>query len=172
MTLANLLTLSRLLAAPLVAWWFLTEEYALAGVTFGLAALTDALDGWAARTRGEVTAWGKLFDPVADKLLQATAFLLLIGNGFVPLWLAVALIAKEAALLLGGLWFLRRGVVVSARWTGKAASAVLFPALTGGLAGLWWLQPLFFVGAGLSLLAGCHYLLEATRPAADKRCAG
>lgn len=133
--LPNLITTARIVLAPVLVWLMYrpTAEGRLAAfVVFVLAAVSDLWDGWLARRRGEITDYGKLVDPLADKLLLAAAlvpFYLLTRSrpelaglplyGHVPLWVVLVLLGRE--LLVTGLRtvFARRGQVVQARKAGK-----------------------------------------------------
>ncbi|MGI6082529.1 MAG: CDP-alcohol phosphatidyltransferase family protein [Limnochordia bacterium] len=172
MTLANFVTLSRLLLIPVVVWLHVGQSPGEAAVVFALAAVTDAVDGWLARSRGEISTVGKWLDPAADKLLQATAVILVTASGYIPVWLAMILIGKELALLIGGAFLLLRGRVISARPSGKIASLFLFPGLAAGLANQSAFRFLLYVGALFSLLAGFDYLLVVIRASSDSTHAG
>lgn len=114
----NQLTILRIFMTPAVAWFLYEERYDLAIPLFLIAALTDMLDGSLARTRGQVTSWGALWDPVADKLLIGSVALLLLARHFPPA-LAAVILALEAAFLAGGWYRNVRGVNVAANWWGK-----------------------------------------------------
>lgn len=172
MALANCITLSRLLLVPVILWLTAHGHSGPAAAVFLLAACTDFVDGWVARTRHEVTSLGKLLDPLADKALQLGVLLAIVGSGYAPMWLVLLLLGKEVALVLGGLWMLRRGQVVSARATGKIASFFLFAAITAGLAGIRAMQPLLYLGTALSLAAGVDYLIQAVRTLSNKSITG
>ncbi|MCW5968184.1 MAG: CDP-diacylglycerol--glycerol-3-phosphate 3-phosphatidyltransferase [Blastocatellales bacterium] len=120
MTLPNLLTLLRIFAAPLLVVVLLTrfsEDWVgvpqhIAGVTlFLLAAITDAMDGWLARRRGQVSRLGILLDPIADKLLISAAFISLVENQLAPAWAVVIIIGREFAV--SGL----RSIAATEGWT-------------------------------------------------------
>lgn len=172
MTLANLVTLLRLLLIPVVVWLHCTQAFGAAAVVFAFAAATDALDGWLARRRGEVSTTGKWLDPLADKLLQATGLILVATSGFVSPWLVFLLLGKELALVIGGAWLLSKDQVVSARPLGKIASLLLFPALVAGLAEISAFRFLLYIGAVFSLLAGLDYLLVVIRGPSNSAHAG
>ena len=116
----NLLTMSRLvLAAVMMAFLSLAFPFArtLALLVFIGAAFTDYLDGYLARTRYGITAFGQLMDPLTDKVLVCAAFVSLVEMHRVPAWIAVVIIGRE--FLVTGLRLLaaHRGQVVSAgRW--------------------------------------------------------
>lgn len=107
MTLPNLLTMLRIFAAPLLVVVLLTpfsEDWVgvpqhIAGVTlFLLAAITDAMDGWLARRRKQISRLGILLDPIADKLLTSAAFISLVENRLAPAWAVVIIIGREFAV--------------------------------------------------------------------------
>jgi cardiolipin synthase len=170
--LANLITLSRLLSVPIIYWLAITEYNVEAVLLYLLAAATDLLDGWVARRRREVSDLGKLLDPIADKALQIMVLVILVQTGKVPLWPVLALLAKEAAMILGGLLFLAKGTVVSARFSGKLASAILFPALAVSFVEPSVGKPLVYIGVTASILAGADYLIQAFYTLSGKRIAG
>ena len=107
MNLPNMLTSLRIFIVPLLVVVLLTrfsEDYVglpqhIAGVTlFLIAATTDALDGWLARRRKQVSKLGILLDPIADKLLISAAFISLVENRLAPAWAAVIIIGREFAV--------------------------------------------------------------------------
>jgi CDP-diacylglycerol--glycerol-3-phosphate 3-phosphatidyltransferase len=110
MTLPNTLTLLRIFFVPLLLavllrkqidletpWGILTKEW-LALLIFLVAALTDLLDGFFARRRGQISTLGTLLDPVADKLLISAAFISLVELGLVPAWMVVVIVGREFAV--------------------------------------------------------------------------
>ncbi len=129
MNLPNLLTLSRIFLIPLLVVVLLTkfEGRQILGVRkelvgaaiFGLASLTDWLDGYLARRRKQVTPLGQLIDPIADKLLISAALISLVQMGLAPAWMVAVIIGREFAVT--GLRSLAytRGVVMPARPLGK-----------------------------------------------------
>jgi CDP-diacylglycerol--glycerol-3-phosphate 3-phosphatidyltransferase len=120
--LPNALTVLRIFLVPLLVVVLLTrfEGHVYFGAAiFGLAVLTDYLDGYFARRRNEVTRLGILLDPLADKLLTAAAFLSLVEMGVVPAWVVMIILARELAVT--GLRNLAagRGVLIRASGLGK-----------------------------------------------------
>lgn len=97
----NVLTLLRVLAAPVLAYFLLRGLYAYALYTFTLAALTDALDGFIARHFHQYTEFGAALDPLADKLIMLTCLLILSFQGLVPLWLMLALVVRDSVIVAG-----------------------------------------------------------------------
>lgn len=151
LTLPNLITTARILAAPLVAWLALeqgTGMRLLAFVLFLAAALSDLWDGYLARKHGWITDIGKLLDPLADKLLLLATVIPIylishragVGNevpywGPLPLWVVIVFLGRE--LLITGFrsWATGRGVVIPAGKSGKY-KAFLQNLFVGGI--LFW----------------------------------
>ncbi|MBU1179392.1 CDP-alcohol phosphatidyltransferase family protein [Patescibacteria group bacterium] len=115
----NHITIFRMLAAPFVWLFVIRNDWMVAIPVFIVVALTDALDGAMARTRNQITAWGTLFDPVADKLLVGGMLFILILK-YVNIFIGGAIIALEMAVIIGG-WLKRhQGIVISAGRWGKS----------------------------------------------------
>lgn len=122
MNLPNQLTVSRfaLTAAFLVAVFVdfpLHETVALA--LFVVASLTDWLDGAIARRRNLITNFGKLMDPLADKILVCSAFIAFVGHGWITAWIAVVIVARELAITGLRLLAASKNVVLAAEGWGK-----------------------------------------------------
>ncbi|NNL76987.1 MAG: CDP-diacylglycerol--glycerol-3-phosphate 3-phosphatidyltransferase [Desulfobacterales bacterium] len=118
----NTLTLFRIAAVPLIVilMLFPNRLYTLlAGIIFSVAAITDYLDGYFARTRGLESNLGKVMDPVADKLLVSSAFIMLASLGWVPAWVVCIIIGREIAVTGLRNIIAERGEDVSASKLGK-----------------------------------------------------
>jgi CDP-diacylglycerol--glycerol-3-phosphate 3-phosphatidyltransferase len=96
---------------------------------FALAAFTDSLDGYIARQRNAVTTFGKLMDPIADKLLIAAALIALVSLDRLAAWIAMVIIAREFAVTGLRLVAAERGVVIQASWLGKAKTILQVAAI-------------------------------------------
>jgi CDP-diacylglycerol--glycerol-3-phosphate 3-phosphatidyltransferase len=136
-TLPNILTIARIALAPVVALLpFITGSWPkiIAFVVFLFAAIGDAVDGWLARSRNQVTDLGKLLDPLADKLLLVgalvpifwiTRYPTLITDyripwwGSLPVWVALTLVGREILMTVFREYAKRKGVVISAMGPGK-----------------------------------------------------
>ncbi|MBR6954592.1 MAG: CDP-diacylglycerol--glycerol-3-phosphate 3-phosphatidyltransferase [Clostridia bacterium] len=128
----NALTIARLVMVPLFVWAYLAGQRMLALGIFCVASLTDCLDGYLARRLNQITNFGKLFDPLADKLLVVCAMACHAWAGVFP-WAAVLIIAaKELLMVAGGALMLRRNIVVHANWYGKIATIFFMAALILG----------------------------------------
>ncbi|KIY01472.1 uncharacterized protein Z520_03024 [Fonsecaea multimorphosa CBS 102226] len=104
-TLPNILTFSRLLAAPLVGYFILHHESVLALSLFAYAGITDLVDGYLARRLNAQTVVGTVIDPMADKILMTTCVLTLTVNGTLPIWLAVIVLGRDVALAISAIYF-------------------------------------------------------------------
>jgi CDP-diacylglycerol--glycerol-3-phosphate 3-phosphatidyltransferase len=120
--LPNILSITRIGTAPLLVLILISPGRALsllAAILFLLVCLTDWLDGYLARRMGVVTSLGKFLDPLADKLLIMTAFIMLIPLGRVPAWMVALIVSREIAVTGLRTVAADRGVVIPASWEGK-----------------------------------------------------
>lgn len=150
MNLANVLTASRLVLAPVFFAVFMWGEAAglgpaaVSAVLIGLFAcieLSDLLDGMAARSSGSVSAFGKLFDPFADVVARVTYFVCFAQAGVMPLWMLLVVLNREFGILFLRMLLAERGVAMGARPGGKA-KAVLY-MVSGALSLLYLRLPSF-----------------------------
>jgi CDP-diacylglycerol--glycerol-3-phosphate 3-phosphatidyltransferase len=117
LNVANLLTAARLAMVPLVAWclvWSGLDSAAwriVATIAFGVASVTDYVDGALARRYNLVTAFGKVADPIADKALVGTALVLLSAYGPVPWWVTVLILVRELGVTALRFVVIRHGVI-------------------------------------------------------------
>ena len=156
MNLPNSLTLTRIFLVPLLVVVLLTkfEGRLILGVPkeivgaaiFGLASLTDWLDGYLARRRKEVTTLGQVIDPLADKLLTSAALISLVQMNLAPAWMAVVIIGREFAVT--GLRSLAyaRGVVIPASPLGKIKMVAQVVAILALILGRGQLPRLYAIG--------------------------
>ncbi|MDZ4288395.1 MAG: CDP-diacylglycerol--glycerol-3-phosphate 3-phosphatidyltransferase [Prosthecobacter sp.] len=122
MNLPNQLTMSRLVLTGFFVACFYTSwdnAYSIALLIFSVASITDYLDGSIARARGLVTNFGKLFDPLADQILIAAAFILLSWDHMIPAWVTIAILAREFFVTGIRLVAAGRGAVLAAEKLGK-----------------------------------------------------
>ena len=126
----NVLTMLRLALITVFVALFATGHDKLALLTFLAASFTDFLDGYLARKNNQITAFGKLMDPLADKVMVCTALLCQGIKGVFP-WAAIAIVmGKELLMVLGGVFMLRNDVVVYSNMLGKLAQCSFILALT------------------------------------------
>ncbi len=177
LNLPNTLTLLRILLVPVVVVALLDETPngdAIAAGVFALAALTDGLDGWIARNRGEITTFGKLMDPLADKLLVTAALVSLVSLGRLEAWVAMVIIAREFAVTGLRAVAAERGVVIQASWLGKVKTILQIAAIIALIA----VDPtplgvdiLVYVAVAATVISGVDYFfgfrrMVESRPAA------
>lgn len=129
MNIPNLLTILRLLLIPVFYSLYQKDMYGSALLVFLIASFTDFLDGYLARKWNQITNFGKLADPVADKVMVLTALYCLAADGRIPWFAPAAILAKELLMVIGGAFMLGKKVVVQANIWGKAATFAFIIAL-------------------------------------------
>ena len=117
--LPNQLTIARIFAIPALIVLLMTGYHAAAAILFVLAAFTDMLDGKIARKYNLVTNFGKLMDPLADKLLTMSAFICFVGLGDVPAWMVIVILGREFIITGMRQVAAAEGIVIAAGWSGK-----------------------------------------------------
>ncbi len=133
LNLPNALTLLRIFLVPFLVVVLLTKfegREIVALAIFLTATVTDFLDGWLARRRGEITTLGTLLDPIADKLLISAAFISLVEVGLVPAWIAVVVVAREFAVTGLRAIAADQGVIIAASAWGKLKMASQITAVS------------------------------------------
>ena len=183
LTLPNLVTLIRLACLPLFLWLLFGQENraAAAGLLAALGA-TDWIDGYLARRLGQTSELGKVFDPVADRLLFFVGAGGILIDGSVPTWFAVVVLIRETVVgsttvILAALGARR----IDVTWWGKAGTfglMVAFPLFLASHSDLWWADvadELAWLagipGLALSLYAAARYVPLARRALAEGRAA-
>jgi cardiolipin synthase len=130
LNLPNALTLLRILMIPLFVYLMQTEMYFPAMYVFFLAGLTDILDGKLARKMNLVSKFGKIADPLADKLMQIAVLVMLVLQDFITTSLLAIVVVKELLMIIGGIYvYIKNKEVVSAMWFGKLATIVFYFAV-------------------------------------------
>ncbi|XHF96830.1 hypothetical protein AWENTII_000444 [Aspergillus wentii] len=104
-TIPNILTFSRLVAAPLVGYFLVHDHHAAALSLFAYAGITDLVDGWIARRYNLQTVVGTIIDPMADKLLMTIGVACLAVNGSIPVWLAVIILGRDIGLAISAIYY-------------------------------------------------------------------
>lgn len=164
----NALTIGRILVIPifilLLTLWNNAISHTLAAIIFASASITDYLDGYLARKWKVVTNFGKFADPMADKILVMTAFIMLVELGFAPAWVVAIIICRELAVT--GLRLLlveNGGTVLAAAMPGKIKTfsqmfAVIFLLLHWSLLG----QVTLYIALFFTLYSGYDYFKGAS----------
>ena len=185
LNIPNALTMLRILAVPVVVVALLAEipdGDLIAGIVFALAALTDGLDGYIARRRDDVTTFGKLMDPLADKLLIIAALVSLVALDRLQAWVAMVIIARELAVTGLRAVAVEQGVVISASWLGKVKTALQIAAIIALIAfdpSPLWADLLLYAAVAVTGISGADYFLglrkrldeaaQATSPSTEPR---
>lgn len=140
----NALTVIRLLFIPLIVFYIFTGNYILAFVFFTVSGITDIADGFIARKFNFVSNFGKLMDPLADKLTQIATLASLVFTDIIPIWILLVVFLKEFIMICGASFLYGKDVVVYSKWYGKLATVLLYIAIVISLllkqfelAGIW-----------------------------------
>ncbi|MBA3433889.1 MAG: CDP-alcohol phosphatidyltransferase family protein [Actinobacteria bacterium] len=163
----NALTIARFAAIPVFAWLYLRAGDGAAwgaGLFFAGAAFTDQVDGYLARRWRVESRFGKVADPLADRLMIGTAVVLMWATGRIPLAAALIVLARDLVLVLGYKLIAPRGFELEVTFLGKVATWVLYAALGFVLVteeGTTWPRVVLWIGIALALAAGAQYLLRA-----------
>ncbi|WP_297789924.1 CDP-diacylglycerol--glycerol-3-phosphate 3-phosphatidyltransferase [uncultured Anaerococcus sp.] len=166
MNIANKVTLVRLFLIPVFVLVFMLEGRSmnLAAIIFVLASLTDALDGYLARSRNLITNFGKFVDPLVDKVLTMAAFLVLIEDGTIAAWPVIIIISRE--LIITGFRTLAAdsGITIAASMWGKAKTTSQMIALVMLLVNVSSINHLgiyvYYLAVILTVISGLDYLIK------------
>jgi len=166
MTVPNFLTLCRILLTPLLIWLLLDRKLNQALVVFFVAGMTDGLDGMIARVFHQKSQLGAYLDPLADKILLVSSFVLLGRLELVPDWLVVIAVSRDAMILLGLMTLMYHHIsfeikpVFLSKLTTLMQLGSVLAALSSACAPMprWGYSTLFAVTAVLSVASGLHYL--------------
>jgi CDP-diacylglycerol--glycerol-3-phosphate 3-phosphatidyltransferase len=166
--LPNALTILRLALIPVFVGLMLADDPANwpAGIVFAAAGVTDQVDGFLARRWRVESHFGKVADPLADRLMIDAAAVMLWVTGRLPWYAALVILARDALMLLGYRVVVNRGYDFEVTRVGKLATWVLYLALGLVLvtdAGVAWPEWLFWIGVGLALVAAAQYVGKARR---------
>jgi CDP-diacylglycerol--glycerol-3-phosphate 3-phosphatidyltransferase len=166
--LPNALTIARLVMIPVFIGLVLASDGGhswAAAIVFGVAAITDQVDGWLARRWHVESEFGKVADPLADRLMIDAAVVLLWHAGRLP-WVALAIPARDVALLAGYKLVVGRGYDFSVNLAGKVATWLLYASLSFVMVtreGTDWPLWIFWAGFGFAVVAVAGYLHKARR---------
>lgn len=140
----NTLTVIRILFIPLIVFYIFTGNHILAFVFFTISGITDIVDGFIARKFNLVSNFGKLMDPLADKLTQIATLASLVFKNIIPVWILLVVFLKEFIMICGASFLYGKDVVVYSKWYGKLATVLLYIAIVISLllkqfelAGVW-----------------------------------
>jgi len=169
LNLPNVLTVLRIVAVPVVVVALLEETPegdVIAAAVFALAAFSDGLDGYVARRRKQITTFGKLMDPLADKLLVTAALISLVSLGRLAAWVAMVIIAREFAVTGLRAIAAERGAVIAASWLGKAKTALQVLAIFALIAFQptpLWVDLTVYAAVVMTVVSGADYFFGLRR---------
>jgi CDP-diacylglycerol--glycerol-3-phosphate 3-phosphatidyltransferase len=173
LNLPNVFTVVRMLLVPVLIVALLEktgEGDLLAAIVFAVASLTDAIDGYLARSRGSVTTFGKLMDPIADKLLIVAALIALVSLGRLEAWVAMVIIAREFAVtVLRVAVGAQQGVVIPASALGKlktATQVAMVLVLISVHGRPLWVSLIVYATVLVTILSGADYFFGLRRSVA------
>lgn len=167
----NTLTITRIIIIPIFITSVIYKRYDYSLYLFLLAALTDIFDGFFARLSNQKTALGKFLDPLADKFLLVTTFIVLSVNNLIPKWITIIVISRDIIIIIG--WLLLYLVIDTLR---------VEPSLLGKIT--IWVQSfliiyilmdinlnvlpdnphmLFWITAGITIISGFHYIFKGLK---------
>ena len=178
-TIPNVLTMIRLILVPVFVVLFLKGHKMASLAVFVVASLTDMLDGYLARKLNQITDFGKLFDPLADKLMVLSAMVCQGIVGVFP-WSAIIIVAcKELFMVIGGLLMLKNDVVVYSNYVGKAAQVCFILSLVLAFfheeLAAWGVQLdiiLLWITVALALCAMVIYIIGSVRTIRKRNAEG
>lgn len=179
MTLANKLTLMRILSVPFFVFFlfFLGETGKIVALlVFILASFSDLLDGWLARKKNEVTSLGKIVDPVADKILVYAAFISFIQLRLIPFWMVIIIMSRDLLIMALRVELAGKDFILAANKLAKlktffenvAIFFIFFTLIWKGLENIIWgagMMTYLLMGAAtlLALVSGVQYWFEGKR---------
>ena len=129
----NALTIVRFILIPIILYFIFTGNYLLGFVFFTISGLTDILDGTIARKFNLISNFGKLMDPLADKLTQISVLASLVIKNIIPIWILIIVMAKELIMIIGASFLYGKDVVVYSKWFGKLATVLFYIAIVFSL---------------------------------------
>jgi CDP-diacylglycerol--glycerol-3-phosphate 3-phosphatidyltransferase len=163
MNLANKITLIRIMLVPVFLILISIKSkygiYIATGV-FIVAALTDKLDGYIARSRNQITTFGKFMDPLADKLLVITALVSMVEAGRLRSWMVMIIITRELAVTGLRTLAASNGIVIAASWWGKLKTTVQIIAIIAVLVDLPFYNVLIWIAVIVTAISGIDYFYK------------
>jgi len=174
MNIPNLLSLTRIILVPVFVIFLIQDKYYSALIIFIIAGLTDALDGTMARLLNAQAKLGSYLDPIADKLLLTTSFVILAILGIIPSWLTVIVISRDFMILLGiailtlmSISFEIKpaliGKVTTTLQIGTVFLVLLYKAFTHNLSYNFVLNLFFWLTAALTIASGLVYIIRGIK---------
>ncbi len=164
MTISNKLTILRIIMVPVFVALYLYNFVWAAAIVFIVASLTDTLDGYLARSRNEITNFGKFADPIADKILVVSALICLTEKGIIPGWTVIIIVAREFIISGIRMSAASQNVVIAADKLGKIKTVTQMLAiilLLFGFTNIFYVDYiLFYISVFFTVLSGVSYLAK------------
>lgn len=171
LNIPNTLTITRITIIPVFVTAIIYKRYDYALYLFIVAALTDIFDGLLARLKNQKTALGTFLDPLADKFLIVTSFIILSTYGLIPKWLAITVISRDTIVIVG--WFLLYVVTGKAKVEPSSLGRVTiwvqsvfiaYVLLNLNFFSLPLIYPMFqWITAGVTIISGLHYIYRGLK---------
>ncbi len=167
----NILTLTRIVLLPFFAAALMYDQYHYALLIFIAASITDLLDGFIARVKKQITYFGTILDPVADKFFLLTSFIIMSKTGLIPMWLTIIVISRDVIVISGCfiIYLVTHNLDIEPSIVGKTASAGQFLLIGLVLLSLnvnsdiTFLNFLFITVAVLTAMSGLHYVYRGLK---------
>ncbi len=166
----NTISIIRMSLVPLFAIVLLAKiphRNVFSAIIFGLLSVSDFFDGYLARKKNQVTEFGKLLDPIADKLLISTALIFLTGRG-VELWMTISIIAREVILTAIRIYLIPSKIIIPAGHFGKAKTVMQSIAIVFVLLNFPFSRLMMYVAVFLTLFSGAEYLVQIRKMTGNK----
>lgn len=125
----NILTIIRFILIPFIVYAIFTQQFILAFAIFTISGITDVADGFIARKFNLISNFGKLMDPLADKLTQISTLASLALANIIPIWILIIVLIKEFIMIVGASFLYGKDVVVYSKWYGKLATVLFYVAI-------------------------------------------
>jgi cardiolipin synthase len=169
----NIISILRILLVPFVLWQLWQEHYAMALILFAVAGASDGIDGFLARHFNWTSRLGSILDPLADKLLQASVYVLLGWLTLLPWWLAVAVVGRDLVIIIGATTYhsligdfeMKPTLLSKLNTILQIALVLVVISSAAGLLALpaWLLWALIYIVTFTTVASGVHYVLTWTR---------
>jgi CDP-diacylglycerol---glycerol-3-phosphate 3-phosphatidyltransferase len=163
MNLANKITILRIILVPVFLFFILVKiKYGvyIATAVFIIAALTDTLDGYIARSRNQITKFGKFLDPLADKLIVTAALISLVELKQLSTWVVMIIVAREFMITALRAVAATEGIVIAASKWGKAKTVIQIIAIAAALIELPYNEILIFAAVAVTIMSGVDYIYK------------
>lgn len=134
----NALTILRFILIPFIIVYIVQDKYIEAFIFLTLSGLTDILDGAIARKFNYITNFGKLIDPLADKITQVSILVTLALKDVIPMWILMLVFIKEFVMVAGASFLYGKELIVSSKWFGKLATVLFYLAIVCSFGIKYW----------------------------------